>query len=144
MTKDRHSTSAGCLLVYDGQCRLCVTAKEGLERLGVQDEATAVRLIPYQSEEAKRALGATYRPGRPDVAFLVQPNGVIQQGLDAFLPLLPGLRGGRFLAAILSVPVIRPFAYLMYRLVARYRYYLFGEVPYTPVDDPAQKMSSDR
>ena len=144
MTKDRHSTSAGRLLVYDGQCRLCVTAKEGLERLGTQDEATAVRLIPYQSEEAKRALGATYRPGRPDVAFLVQPNGVIQQGLDAFLPLLTGLRGGRFLVTILSVPVIKPFAYLIYRLVARYRYHLFGEVPYTTVDDPAQKKSSDR
>jgi predicted DCC family thiol-disulfide oxidoreductase YuxK len=139
MAEERRSTSAGCLLVYDGQCRLCVTAKDGLERLGAQDEAKALRVIPYQSEEAKRALGATYRMGRPDVAFLVQADGVIQQGLDAFLPLLPGLKGGRFLATFLSFPLVKPFAYLIYRLVARYRYHLFGEVPLTAADDPPKK-----
>ena len=139
MAEERCSTSAGCLLVYDGQCRLCVTAKDGLERLGAQDKAKALRVIPYQSEEAKRALGATYRPGRPDVAFLVQADGVIQQGLDAFLPLLPGLRGGRFFATFLSFPLVKPFAYLLYRLVARYRYQLFGEVPLTAGDDPPKK-----
>ncbi len=139
MAEERRSTSAGCLLVYDGQCRLCVTAKDGLERLGAQDEAKALRVIPYQSEEAKRALGATYRPGRPNVAFLVQADGVIQQGLDAFLPLLPGLKGGRFLATFLSFPLVKPFAYIIYRLVARYRYHLFGEVPLTAADDPPKK-----
>ncbi len=139
MAEERRSTSAGCLLVYDGQCRLCVTAKDGLERLGAQDEAKALRVIPYQSEEAKRALGATYRPGRPEVAFLVQADGVIQQGLDAFLPLLPGLKGGRFLATFLSFPLVKPFAYIIYRLVARYRYHLFGEVPLTAADDPPKK-----
>ena len=144
MTEERRSTSANCVLVYDGQCRLCVTAKEGLARLGMQDEAKAVRLIPYQSEEAKRALGAAYRPGRPDVAFLVRPDGIIQEGLEAFLPLLPGLKGGRFLATILSVPLVKPVAYLIYRLVARYRYSLFGEVPYTDPSDPIEKRRPDR
>lgn len=144
MTEERRSSPAGCLLVYDGQCRLCVTAKEGLEQLGTQHEGKAVRLIPYQSEEAARALGATYRPGRPDVAFLVQPNGAIQHGLDAFLPLLPGLRGGRFVATFLSFPLVKPFAYLIYRLVARYRYRLFGEVPCAVAEYPAEKDGIDR
>src|SRR5262245_3859312 len=144
MGVEHRTTSEECVLVYDGRCRLCVTAKEGLERLGTQNEAKAVHMIPYQSEKAKEVLGAAYRPGRPDVAFLVQPNGVIRQGLDAFLPLLPGLRGGRFLATILSVPLVKPFGYLIYRLVARYRYRLFGEVPLTAADDPLQTRRSDR
>jgi predicted DCC family thiol-disulfide oxidoreductase YuxK len=139
MRKEHRAISDECLLVYDGRCRLCVTAKEGLERLGTQNETKVVRMIPYQSEKAREVLGATYRPGRPDVAFLVQPNGVIRQGLDAFLPLLPGLRGGRILATFLSIPLIKPLAYLLYRLVARYRYHLFGEVPLTAADDPAEK-----
>lgn len=139
MGNEHRATSDECLLVYDGRCRLCVTAKEGLERLGTQNETKVVRMIPYQSEKAREVLGATYRPGRPDVAFLVQPNGVIRQGLDAFLPLLPGLRGGRFLATFLSIPLIKPLAYLLYRLVSRYRYHLFGEVPLTAADDPAEK-----
>lgn len=139
MGEEHRPTSEECVLVYDGRCRLCVTAKEGLERLATQNETKAVRMIPYQSEKAREVLGATYRPGRPDVAFLVQPNGVIRQGLDAFLPLLPGLRGGKFLATFFSFPLVKPLAFLLYGLVARYRYHLFGEVPLTVTDDPPRK-----
>jgi len=113
------------VLIYDDQCRLCVTAKEGLERVGPEQD---VRFVPYQSEEAARRLGSAYRPGRPDAAFLVEGDGTISRGLDAFLPLVPGLRGGRVLHAILKVPLIRPLAERGYRLVARHRYKLFGSV----------------
>ncbi len=121
--------SQACLLVYDGQCRLCVTAKMGLERLGTHADATPIRMVPYQSEAAKRALGESYRPGRPNVAFLVRPNGEIARGLDAFLALLPGLKGGRVLSVLLSLPLVKPFGYLLYWFVARYRYSIFGTVP---------------
>ena len=113
-------------LIYDGECRFCVTAKEGLERLG---EDPRVRFVPYQSEEAISCLGSEYRPGRPDVAFLVEDDGTVRRGLDAFLPLLPGLPGGRILRALLRLPFMRPLAYLVYRLIARYRYRWFGSMP---------------
>jgi predicted DCC family thiol-disulfide oxidoreductase YuxK len=112
-------------LIYDGQCRLCVTAKDGLERLG---KDSGVRFVPYQSEEAACRLGSDYRPGRPDVAFLVEPDGTVRRGLDAFLPLLPGLPGGRLWHALMRVPILRPLAYLAYKLIARYRYKLFGSI----------------
>lgn len=118
-----------CLLVYDGECRLCVTAKKGLERLGTHADAASIRMVPYQSEEAKQALGESYQPGRPNAAFLVRPNGQIARGLDAFLALLPGLKGGRVLSVVLSVPLVKPFGYLLYWFVARYRYVVFGKVP---------------
>ena len=121
--------SQACLLVYDGQCRLCVTAKEGLERLGTHADASPIRMIPYQSEEAKQALGESYRSGRPNAAFLVRPNGEIARGLDAFLALLPGLKGGRALSVLLSLPLVKPVGYLLYWFVARYRYAVFGKVP---------------
>lgn len=113
------------ILIYDEQCRLCVTAKEGLERVGGNG---LVRFVPYQSEEAACRLGPDYRPGRPDVAFLVEENGTVRRGLDAFLPLLPGLPGGRALLALIRVPLLRPLGLLAYRLVARYRYAWFGTV----------------
>lgn len=144
MVEERRPTSADCLLVYDGRCRLCVTAKERLERLGKQYQTKAVRMIPYQSEEARQALGATYQPDRPDVAFLVEPNGNIARGLDAFIPLLPGLRGGRLVATILTVPLAKPLAYLLYRLVARYRYRLFGEVPLDATSDLFDQQNLNR
>ena len=117
------------ILIYDGQCRLCVTAKEGLERLEGARPDGKVRFVPYQSEEAARCLGSEYRPGRPEVAFLVDADGRVRRGLDAFLPMLPGLRGGRLLLAMLRIPVLKPLADLAYRVVARYRYRWFGQVP---------------
>ena len=113
------------VLIYDAQCRLCVTAKEGMERLGKDLD---VRWVPYQSNEAVRRLGAEYRAGRPDAAFLVERDGTVKKGLDAFLPLLPGLRGGRMLQALMRVPLMRSLANLIYRLIARYRYHWFGSV----------------
>jgi predicted DCC family thiol-disulfide oxidoreductase YuxK len=132
-----------CLLIYDGQCRLCVTAKKGLERLEPHADAPPIRMVPYQSEEAKQVLRESYWPGRPNAAFLVRPNGEIARGLDAFLSLLPGLKGGRVLAVFLSLPLVKPFGYLLYWFVARYRYSIFGTVPLAGVSEtprmPSQK-----
>jgi predicted DCC family thiol-disulfide oxidoreductase YuxK len=114
-------------LIYDGRCRMCVTAKGGLEQLA--GEGKALRMIPYQSEEAERLLGPQYRGGRPEAAFLVAADGRIASGLDAFLPLLPGLKGGRVLARLFALPLVKPLGYWIYRLVAKYRYEVFGEVP---------------
>jgi len=117
------------IIIYDGQCRLCVTAKGGIERLGGTQD---IRWVPYHSEEAARCLGSSYQPGRPDAAFLVEADGKITKGLDAFVPLLPGLRGGWLLLALWRVPILRPIAYLLYRLIARYRYRLFGQTSLRP------------
>ena len=78
-----------CLLVYDGECRLCVSTKQKLEELGIGQTESDVRFLAYQSETAKRMLGPNYRPGRPNVAFLIRPSGEVIQGLEAFLPLIP-------------------------------------------------------
>jgi predicted DCC family thiol-disulfide oxidoreductase YuxK len=108
---------------------MCVTAKGGLERLS---EGPELRMIPYQSEEAKQLLGPRHHGGRPEAAFLVTADGRIAGGLDAFLALLPGLRGGRWLAALFAVPFVKPLGDRLYQLVARHRYRLFGEVPLDP------------
>ena len=109
-----------------------VSAKKGMERLVREDSLHQVRFLPYQSEEAERYLGQHYSPGRPEVAFLVGPDGDIRRGLDAFLPLLPGIPGGRFLSRLVRFPLIRPLLNLAYRHLARHRYRWFGEVPPHP------------
>ena len=138
MTKGTIESDGACTLVYDGQCRLCVTAKQTLEKLESKEGSPQVRMIPYQSEEAQRLLGEHYLPGRPDFAFLVENNGELTRGVDAFLPLLPGLKGGRSIAALFRIPFVKPLAYLLYPLVARWRYRLFGEVPLQTDSSPQQ------
>jgi predicted DCC family thiol-disulfide oxidoreductase YuxK len=113
------------ILIYDAECRLCVTAKQGLESCR---RPPALRFVAYQSEEAARYLGENRRAGRPDAAFLIGADGGILVGLDAFLPLLPGLPGGRFLAVLARWPLFRTLAERAYRLVAARRYQWFGAV----------------
>lgn len=123
------SSSPERILIYDGDCRLCVTAKNGLEQAG---DRAGLRFVPYQSEEAARRLAGEYKPGRPEVAFLVEGDGRVCRGLDAFLPLLPGLRGGRLGLALMKTPFFRPLAQWLYRLIARHRYRWFGQVSSGP------------
>ena len=116
-----------CLLVYDGECRLCVSTKQKLEELGVGQPESEVRFLAYQSESAKRILGSNYRSSRPDMAFLIRPSGEVLQGIDAFLPLVPNLPGGKILLRCLRFPFAKRLAEWGYRLVARHRYRWFGE-----------------
>ena len=116
-----------CLLLYDGECRLCVFVKTKLDQLRVGQAGTDVRFLTYQSDEALMALGREHRPGRPDVAFLIRPSGEVLQGLDAFLPLVPNLPGGKLLLWWLGFPSAKRLAEWGYRMVARHRYQWFGE-----------------
>ncbi len=122
-----------CTVIYDGQCRFCVKSKEGIERLARPDHSASVRFIPYQSLEAEQVLGLEYRPGRPDVAYLVGSDGQIRRGLDAIFPLLPGLPAGRLLLVFLTMPVFKPIAHRLYGFLARNRYRWFGAVPVKPL-----------
>lgn len=117
-----------CLLIYDAHCRFCVAAKEGLDRAGMGAAESGVRLIPYDSQDAMLALGDRYRPGPPSMAYLVSSGGTVSQGLDAFLPLLSRLPGGRVIRWMMRWSVTRALAERVYGLIARHRYRLFGTV----------------
>ncbi len=124
---DGRSSTQVRLLVYDGECRLCVSTKQKLEKLGVGQGESDVRFLAYQSEAAKRILGPDYRSGRPDIAFLIQPSGEVLQGLEAFLPLVHYIRGGKLLLWWLRFFSAKRLAEWGYRRIARHRYRWFGE-----------------
>ena len=114
------------LLIYDGECRLCVATKERLEQAVVGTARCDIRFVPYQSAEARQVLGPQYRSGRPDMAFLVEPSGMVRCGLEAFLPFLSDLPGGATVLRLLRLPFGAAIAGWMYRLMARCRYRVFG------------------
>jgi predicted DCC family thiol-disulfide oxidoreductase YuxK len=121
------SPRQGCIFVYDGECRLCVSLRKKLARIGAGQTGFDVRFLAYQSAAAVTALGRDYRPGRPDMAFLVRPSGEILKGLEAFLPIIIDLPGGRLLLWWLRFPPVKRLAEWGYRVVARHRYRWFGE-----------------
>lgn len=120
-------TPQECVLVYDGECRLCVAAKTQLERWREKDGHRIVYL-PYQSRDARRWLGDLPRLTRPEVAVLIAEDGNVYRGFDAFVELCPHFRKGRFLSKLLTVPPMRSLARCAYRLLARHRYRWFGAV----------------
>ena len=115
-----------CLLLYDGECRLCVFVKAKLDQLRVGQAGTGVRFLTYQSDEAQMVLGRDYRPGRPETAFLIHSSGEVLQGLEAFLPLVHHLPWGKLLLWCLRFPSAKRLAEWGYRMVARHRYQWFG------------------
>ncbi len=121
-----------CTLIYDGDCRFCVTSKERIERMSPPNQSAFVRYIPYQSAVAKDILGSEYRSGRPEVAYLIDADGQIRKGLDAILPLLLHFPGGRVIFGLLAIPGCRTIASWLYRLLARHRYRWFGSMPDRP------------
>jgi predicted DCC family thiol-disulfide oxidoreductase YuxK len=123
---ERRLSRQACLLVYDGECRLCVSTKMALERRGVDQARTGVKFVAYQSEMARIALGQRYRLGRPETAFFVQPSGEVLHGLDAFPPVLPHLPGGTLVLWGLRLRIAHQLVEWGYRLLARHRYQWFG------------------
>lgn len=117
-----------CRLVYDAECRLCVSMKSTLERMKMGQAGVKIRFVAYRSEEAIKDLGHHYRSGRPRVAFLIRPSGEVLQGLEAFLPFVPNLPGGKLLLWALRLPFVMPLAEWGYQILAHRRYRWFGEV----------------
>lgn len=116
-----------CPLIYDGECRLCVSVKQKLEEAGIGRAEFDVQFLAHQSEAAKMILGSRYMAGRPDAASLIRPSGEVLQGLGAFLPLVPNLPGGKFLLWWSQFSSAKRLAEWGYRTVARNRYRWFGE-----------------
>ena len=115
-----------CLFIYDAYCRFCVAAKAGLDRAGVGD--VGVRMIPYETQEAMTALGERYRPGPPSMASLISPAGGVSQGIDAFIPLIHGLPGGKLFRWAMKWSPMRRLAERAYGWIIRHRYRLFGAI----------------
>ncbi len=61
------------------------------------------------------------------MAFLIRPSGEVLQGLDALLPLVPNLPGGKLLLWWLGFPSVKRLAEWGYCMIARHRYQWFGE-----------------
>ena len=114
---------AGCL-IYDSHCRLCVVVKQRLEQAGLSGQT---EFVPYATQKARERLGQRYQPGqRPPMAYWVDEQGTIVGGLEAFLPLLMGLRGGKIFMFFWRFRVCRLILIGLYEFVAKHRYRWFG------------------
>ena len=131
------------VLIYDGNCGLCLATRRIIEPL---DVFRAIRWVPYQSEEA-RGFGIPLEEMERSVQFLAR--GRRRSGFDAVrqvLLRLPALYlGAAWLVrrkpalavplALFFSPVSRPAGEALYRWVSEHRHSL----PLNPCGNASQR-----
>lgn len=125
------------LVLFDGVCNLC---NASVRFIIDRDPEARFRFAPLQGEAARArlaALGVPLPGGDPESILLVE-DGRVYARSTAALCIARRLRGPARLAwAFIVVP--RPLRDLVYRLVARTRYRVFGRSDECLLPTPALK-----
>lgn len=112
-------------LIYDADCRLCVASKEWVERW---DRRGRIRFLPFQTAEAKERVSDLAGMACMDAMRLVDAEGRVASGVDAFRRMLPHLPLGSLIALLFYLPGFPSLARRIYRHIAENRYRWFGAV----------------
>lgn len=133
------------LVLFDGHCGLC---NRSVRWFLVRDHRDRLRFAPSQSEPvadlfARHGLSATDVPTGPASILVVRSAGspseevlIRSRALLAILAELP--RPWPAIAAVLRA-IPRPFLDLAYRIVARWRYRIWGRLDTCPIPTPEER-----
>jgi predicted DCC family thiol-disulfide oxidoreductase YuxK len=122
-TLPRVTTPAPLTVLFDGGCRLCTRSAQmiqrvfGRDRVALRDFQQSGALDPYPTVTAEAATKKMH---------VVMPDGRVFAGAEAFARILANVRILGWSAWLYYVPGVRQFADVVYALVAKYRYRLFG------------------
>ena len=111
------------ILVYDGECSICVRARDWVERRAV---AGRIVFLPCQSEKLSQVVPGLSQQACMSAMQLVLSDGTIYAADKAVVALLPMLRGWRWVAPLARVPGAGCVLPHVYEWIARNRYALSG------------------
>ena len=107
------------LVFYDGKCGLCRREIEHYKRIAPVDVFNWVDVTVNPSVTHK--IGISYADGLK-LLHATDAVGKLHVGVDAFLLIWRQIPRWRILAAIVTFPIIRPFANSAYRAFAAWRF----------------------
>ena len=105
-------------LIYDDYCNIC---NLGVEKVKKLDKAKLVKLAPLSNPQVPSEIKLPSKEAMQKHMHLISPGGEIFKGADALARLMTIFPNSRILGKIVSFPVFRPFARLIYAIVARNR-----------------------
>lgn len=130
------------ILLYDGSCGLCARSVQFV--LGHERASHALRFATLEGDHGRRARESN--PGLANIDSVVwlepQPNGAAPRVLvrsDAVLAVMRHLGGPWRLLAAIGRIVPRISRDALYRVVARYRYDVFGREQACLLPTPEQR-----
>ena len=107
----------GLFVLYDDKCGFCRKCRAWLE---AQRQTVPLRCLPASDPEVQEIFWGARRPG-DDELVVVDSEGGVYRGGDAFLMALWALTDYRGWARRLSHPTLRPFARGVFELVSSQR-----------------------
>ena len=111
------------ILFYDGHCALCHGAVKFVLK---RDRAGSFHFAPLQGETFQSRVPGEKRAGLADSVVVLTLKGDLLIRSSAFLYILRKIGGGwKILAGVLAV-IPRPLRDVVYDLIARIRYKVFG------------------
>ena len=118
---DAHTAEGSYTVLYDGGCPLCA---RWAFRLREWDREGALSFLPSTDPRVGDRF-PEITPGALEASLhLVASDGRVWEGADAVEELLRILPQGKWLGGVFRLPLARPLARWLYRLVARNRYRL--------------------
>lgn len=111
------------IVIYDGNCRLCETARQWVARL---DRRGRFRFVHFEAEEARRLQPDLVNVDYLEAIRLIEPDGRVLAGVPAVIAVVRLLPLGRPTAWFLTLPGVYPRARRLYEWIAHHRYRLFG------------------
>jgi predicted DCC family thiol-disulfide oxidoreductase YuxK len=111
----------GVRVYYDGTCKLCTVAAEGISDSSRAEEFS---LSPVSAGLPE---GISYGDAMRDV-HVVDAEGRVHRGADGVLFILERYRGWKTFVRIARLPGIYLCVRGLYRLVEKTRYWIFGRV----------------
>lgn len=120
--QEEHSVRGRAVLLYDGRCGFCL---ESIKRLRVLDLFGWVDPLDFHSQPDLSKLSPALTPQRcRSEMVLLEPNGRLSGGFEAFRRMSPHLPMVWPLVPFLYVPGMRWLGTRIYRWVATHRYLL--------------------
>jgi predicted DCC family thiol-disulfide oxidoreductase YuxK len=106
------------VILFDGVCDLC---NSGVAWIRARDRDGAFEFLPLQAPEVPRRWPALDPAALARSMHVVAPDGRVRAGIDAAPWIFSRLAGWGWLAALLSLPLVRAVARPLYSFVAARR-----------------------
>jgi predicted DCC family thiol-disulfide oxidoreductase YuxK len=106
------------VVIYDGECRFCVDQVQRLKRM---DRNGAFEFVPRQDPAVDQRFPILTTVDFNSGLRLVEPDGSVFAGADAFYQMARVLPSTRAFAWLYHVPGVRPIAHRVYAWIAANR-----------------------
>lgn len=105
-------------LIYDDHCQICNTGVGKIRRL---DKTGLVKLIPLSDPQLPFEFTMPSKVEMQNQMHLISPDRKVYKGADAIARVAEIFPESKLAGKIISFPLIRPIARLIYGLVAKNR-----------------------